>query len=73
MTTDRERETGEIIQRGQIFVALMLAAAAALLSIPGRTGSPYSDIQWLLGTAGAAEFDAISGSIAEHPTEMIPP
>ncbi len=73
MTTDRERETCKDIQGAQIFIALMLAAAAALLSIPGQTGSPYPDIQGLLGSGAAAEFDAISGSIAEHPAEMIPP
>jgi hypothetical protein len=73
MTTDREQEMREVVLGGQIVVALMLAAAAALLSIPGRAGSPYPDIQWLLASNVAPEMDAISGSIAEHPTEMIPP
>jgi hypothetical protein len=68
-----EREMHEDIQSAQIFVALMLAAAAALLSIPGRTGSPYADIQWLLVSSAAAEFDAISGGIAADPAETIPP
>lgn len=63
----------EDIQGVQIFVALILAAAAALLSIPGRTDSPYADIQWLLASSAAAELDTISGSIAEHPDEVIPP
>jgi hypothetical protein len=74
MTTGREREMGEVVLGGQIFVSLMLAAATALFSIPGQTGSSYADIQWLLGSSpAAAEFDAISASIAEHPGEMIPP
>jgi hypothetical protein len=73
MITDRERETREYTQGAQIFVALILAAGAALLSIPGQTGSPYPDIQRLLGSRTAAAFDAIGGSIAEHPAEMIPP
>lgn len=49
----------EDIQGVQIFVALMLAATAVLLSIPGGTGSPYADIQWALVSSAAAEFDAI--------------
>jgi hypothetical protein len=54
-------------------VAVMLAAAAALLSITGRTGNPYPDIQRLLESNVAPAMDALSGSIAEHPAEMIPP
>jgi hypothetical protein len=54
-------------------VAVMLAAAVALLSFPGRTSSPYPDIQRLLTSNIAPAMDAISGSIAAHPAEMIPP
>jgi hypothetical protein len=62
----------EGIMSAQILVVLMLAAAAALLSIPGRTRSPCADIQWLLASSAAAEFDAISGSVTENPAEVIP-
>jgi hypothetical protein len=55
---------------GSIIVALTLAAAAALLSIPGRTGP---DIQWLRASSVVPAIEAISGGIAEHPAEMIPP
>jgi hypothetical protein len=68
-----EREMQQDIQGAQIFVALMLAAAAALFSVPGRTDSPFADIQWLLASSAAAEFDAISGSVSEDPGETIPP
>ena len=54
-----ERKMHEDIQGVQIFVALMLAATAVLLSIPGGTGSPYADIQWALVSSAAADFDAI--------------
>jgi hypothetical protein len=69
---DGEPEMHEDIQNAQIFVALMLAAASALLSIPGRTGSPYADIQWLLARSAAAEFDAISDGITGDPADTIP-
>ncbi len=62
----------EGILGAQIFVVLMLAAIAALLSIPGRTGSPYADIRWLLARSAAAEFDAINDSITDNPTGMMP-
>ena len=62
----------EGILGAQIFVTLMLAATAALLSIPGRTGSPYADIQWLLASSAAAEFDAINGSITDNSADMMP-
>jgi hypothetical protein len=63
---------GEGIVGAQVFVALTLAAAAALLSIPGRTDSPYADIQWFLASSADAEFDAISGSITDNPAETMP-
>ena len=56
----------------QIFAALILAAAAALLSVPGRAGSLYPDVQWFL-TSVVPAIGAISTSIAEHPAAMIPP
>lgn len=62
----------ERILGAQIFAALMLAATAALLSISGRTGRPYADIQWLLTRSAAAEFDAINGSTTDNPADMMP-
>ena len=52
--------------------ALMLATAAALLSVPGRTSSLYSGIQLLASRADPA-ITALSDSIAEHPSAMMPP
>jgi hypothetical protein len=52
--------------------ALMLASVIALLAVPGRTGGLYAEIQRLANRVAPA-MDAISGSIAEHPAEMIPP
>jgi hypothetical protein len=54
-------------------VAVALVAAAVLLSVPGRTGSAYPDIQRFLASNVAPAMDAVSGSIAEHPAEIIPP
>jgi hypothetical protein len=69
------RPSSPTIRRSSLIstVAVMLAAAAALLSIPGRTGNSYPDIQRLLASNVAPAMDALSGSIAEHPAEMIPP
>jgi len=52
--------------------ALILATAAALLSVPGRTASVYSGIQLLASSADPA-ITELSDSIAEHPSAMIPP
>jgi len=52
--------------------ALILAMAAALLSVPGRTANLYSGIQLLASSADPA-ITALSDSIAEHPAAMMPP
>lgn len=57
----------------QIFAALILAAAAALLSVPGRASSLYPDVQWFLTSGVVPAIGAISSSIAEYPAAMIPP
>jgi hypothetical protein len=52
--------------------ALMLAMVAALLSVPGRTASLYSEME-LLASSVVPASNALSTSIAAHPAEMIPP
>jgi hypothetical protein len=58
---------------GPAYVALILAAAAVLLSAPNRNGGLYSETQRLLLTDIAPKADAIAGAIAENPSVMIPP
>jgi len=53
--------------------AAVASAVATLLSISGRTGSLYPDMQKLRASSVDLAINAISTSIAEHPAEMIPP
>lgn len=58
---------------GPAYVALILAAAAALLSVLDRNGGLYPETQRLSLAEIAPKADALAGAIAEHPSAMIPP
>ena len=53
--------------------ALSLAAAAAMLSVPGRAESFYPSVQDFLANRVVPAMNAISSSIAEQSEEMAPP
>ena len=74
----REKISGERPMRGEmspgpVYVALILAAAATLLSDLDRKGSVYPETQLLSLADIAPKADALAGAIAEHPSAMIPP
>jgi hypothetical protein len=74
----REKILEERAMRGKMptdptYVALILAAAVALLSVRDRNGGLYPEMQRLLLTDIASKADAIAGAIAENPSAMIPP
>jgi hypothetical protein len=58
---------------GPVYVSLILAAAAALLSNLDRNGGLYPESQRLSLADIAPKADALAGAIAEHPSVMIPP
>jgi hypothetical protein len=58
---------------GPAYVALILAAAAALLSVLNRNGDVYPETQRLSFADIAPKADALAGAIAENPSVMIPP
>ena len=58
---------------GAAYVALILATAAALLSVPDRNGASYLETQRLSLANIAPKAAAIADSIAENPSAMIPP
>lgn len=61
------------ISAGPAYVALILAAAAALLSVMDRNGGLYIETQRLSLADIASKADALAGAIAENPSAMIPP
>jgi hypothetical protein len=56
-----------------VYVALILAAAAALLSVLNRNGGLYPETQRLSLADIAPKADALAGAIAENSSAMIPP
>jgi hypothetical protein len=58
---------------GQIYVALVLAAVAAFLSIQHRQGDPARRVSALLTTGTTIEIAAMAGAIGENPSASIPP
>jgi hypothetical protein len=61
------------ISVGPTYVALILATAAALLSVLDRSGGLYPETQRLSLVDIATKADALAGAIAENPSAMIPP
>ena len=57
----------------QVYVALLLAGAAALFSAQGSRADFDDALRSLIVTTIAPEMNAIAGAIGEHPTAMIPP
>jgi hypothetical protein len=55
------------------FVALALAAAAAVVSIPRQTGATYQTLQRLLSANTAPEAAALAGAIGARPEALLPP
>jgi hypothetical protein len=68
-----ERPMREEMSAGPAYVALILAAAAALLSVLDRNGALYPETQRLPLADIAPKAAAIAGAIAENPSAMIPP
>jgi hypothetical protein len=58
---------------GPAYVALTLAAAAALLSVLDRNGGLYTETLRLSLADIATKADALAGAIAANPSTMIPP
>jgi hypothetical protein len=55
------------VDSGTVYVTLVLAAAAAIMSSPARPGETARKLQWLLLTSAAAEAEAMAGAIGEDP------
>jgi hypothetical protein len=58
---------------GPVYVALILAVAAALLSDVDRKGDGYPETGRLALADIAPKADTIADAIAENPSVMIPP
>lgn len=56
-----------------VYVALLLAGAAALLSAQGSRTDFDDALRSLMVTTIAPEMSAIAGAISEDPATMIPP
>lgn len=61
------------ISAGSVYVALTLAATAALLSVLDRNGGIYHETQRLSLADIAQKAGVLAGAIAENPSVMIPP
>ncbi len=55
------------------YIALTLAAMAAILSMPGRADATYQKLQWLLQASALPEAAAIAGAIGERPDALLSP
>jgi hypothetical protein len=58
---------------GPVYIALLLAAAAALLSAQGSRTDFNDALRSLMVTTIAPEMSAIAGAIVADPAAMIPP
>jgi hypothetical protein len=61
------------ISAGPVYVAMIPAATAALLSVLDRNGGIYHETQRLSLADIAPKADPLAGAIAENPSGMIPP
>ncbi len=52
------------------YIAVTLAAAAAIMSAPGQAKDPYHIGRFLLSTA-APEADAMAGAIGDDPESLL--
>ena len=57
----------------QVYIALLLAGAAALISPQGSRTDFDSALRSLMVTTVAPELRAMAGAIGEDPTATIPP
>jgi hypothetical protein len=55
------------VDSGIVYITLILAAAAAIVTSPASPGDTAWKLQWLLLTSAAAEADAMTGAIGEVP------
>jgi hypothetical protein len=53
-------------------IALVLAAAAAIMSVPGQAGDTWQELQRLLSTIAPAGA-AMAGAIGHDPQFLTPP
>jgi hypothetical protein len=60
------------IDDGIVYVTLVVAAAAAIMSAPAQSGETSQKLQWLLLTSAAAEASVMAGAIGEDPAAMLP-
>ena len=67
------RRTREDSADGQVCIALVLAAIAALLSTLHAQAVPWDQIPSLSVASAASEMAAMADAIAEHPAAMQPP
>jgi hypothetical protein len=67
------RRTREDSADGQVCVALVLAALAALLSTLHSQAAPWDQIPSLTVASAESEMAAMADAIAEHPAAMQPP
>jgi hypothetical protein len=59
--------------RYAICVALVLAAAAAVVSAQDQPGEAYKKLRWLLSAGAAPEAAVMAGAIGENPGVSAPP
>jgi hypothetical protein len=56
-----------------VYIALVLAAVAALLSTPHGSGEPLQQVRLLLGPGIASEMSVVAGAIGDNPAAAVPP
>jgi hypothetical protein len=56
-----------------IYIALVLAAVAAVMTAPSNAGEADKKVEWLLLTIGGSESAAMAGAIGENPEFAVPP
>jgi hypothetical protein len=55
------------------YIALTLAAMAAIMSAPGQTREMFKELPGLLVSSAAPEAAALAGAIGERPEAVLPP
>lgn len=55
------------------YIALALAAATAIVSLPGQADATYQALQWMLSANAAPEAAALAGAIGAKPEALLPP
>jgi hypothetical protein len=55
------------------YVALALAAVAAIISAPGQADATYQELRWLRLTSATSGAAALATALSDHPEALLPP